>query len=54
MSLYAESSAVLRWPFNEDGHAAVFDLLRATDKVVRSRLTLIECRRVIHRAVVAA
>ncbi len=54
MPLYAESSAVLRWLFNEEGHAEVFGLLRAADKVVCSRLTLTECRRVIHRAVITA
>ncbi len=54
MPLYAESSAVLRWLFNEDRGDAVFDRLRAADKVTCSRLTLIECRRVIHRAVGAA
>ena len=54
MPLYAESSAVLRWLFNEDRGDEVFRLLRAADKVTCSRLTLIECRRVIHRAVVIA
>lgn len=51
MPLYAESSAVLRWLFNEPRGDEVLDLLRAADKVTCSRLTLIECRRVIHRAV---
>ena len=51
MPLYAESSAVLRWLFNENQSDEVFAALRAADKVTCSRLTLIECRRVIHRAV---
>jgi predicted nucleic acid-binding protein len=54
MPLDAESSAVLRWLFNEDRGNEVFRLLRAADKVTCSRLTLVECRRVIHRAVVSA
>ncbi len=54
MPLYAESSAVLRWLFNEARGDEVFALLRAADKVTCSRLTLIECRRVIHRAVATA
>ncbi len=51
MPLYAESSAVLRWLFNEEQGDEVFGLLRSADKVTCSRLTLVECRRVIHRAV---
>lgn len=54
MRLYAESSAVLRWLFNEAEGDEVLDLLRTADKVTCSRLTLIECRRVIHRAVAMA
>ena len=54
MPLYAESSAVLRWLFNDDHGDEVFGLLRAADKVTCSRLTVIECRRVIHRAVATA
>ena len=54
MPLYAESSAVLRWLFNESQGDVVFDQLRTADKVACSRLTLIECRRVIHRAVATA
>jgi predicted nucleic acid-binding protein len=54
MPLYAESSAVLRWLFNEEQGDEVFGLLRAADKVTCSRLTLLECRRVIHRAVATA
>ncbi|MBI3783991.1 MAG: type II toxin-antitoxin system VapC family toxin [Deltaproteobacteria bacterium] len=50
MPLYAESSAVLRWLFNEERGDEVFRLLRTADKVTCSRLTLVECRRVISRA----
>lgn len=51
MTLYAESSAVLRWLFNEAAGQRVLDHLRQASKVVASRLTLVECRRVIRRAV---
>lgn len=50
MRVYAESSAVLRWLFNEDLGDDVFAFLRDADKVVCSRLTLVESRRVIRRA----
>ena len=45
MILYAESSAVLRWLFNDSLADQVFDELIGARKVVCSRLTLIECRR---------
>ena len=51
MTLYAESSSVLRWLFEEAGGDEVHRLLRDTTKVVCSRLTLVETRRVIRRAV---
>jgi hypothetical protein len=50
MILYAESSAVLRWLFNEPHGDEILRHLRAAQKVTCSRLTLIECRRVIRRA----
>lgn len=50
MTLYAETSAVLRWLFAERDGDAVLEQLRSADKVVCSRLTLIEARRVIYRA----
>ena len=53
MTLYAESSAVLRWLFDEPRGAEIEALLRAADKVVCSRLTLIEVRRVVRRMVAA-
>ena len=51
MTLYAESSAVLRWLLGESRGDDVDGLLRRARKVVCSRLTLIETRRMIHRAV---
>lgn len=50
MTLYAETSAVLRWLFAERDGDAILEQLRSADKVVCSRLTLIEARRVICRA----
>jgi predicted nucleic acid-binding protein len=49
--LYAESSAVLRWLFNDTGGDEVLEHLRQARKVVCSRLTVIECRRAARRAV---
>lgn len=51
MIVYAETSAVLRWLFNEDAGEQILDDLRKAKKVVCSRLTLIETRRAIRRAV---
>ena len=51
MTLYAETSAVLRWLFNEAGADEVLELLRSSTKVVCSRLTLIETHRSLRRAV---
>lgn len=50
MTIYAETSALLRWLFAEEGGPGVRDDLRTASKVATSRLTLIETRRVIHRA----
>jgi|SRR5438093_1513220 len=50
MTLYAESSAVLRWLFNEKASEDILDRLRSATKVVCARLTLIETRRTIRRA----
>jgi uncharacterized protein with PIN domain len=50
VTLYAESSAVLRWLLAEPEQAAILERLRGADKVVCSRLTLVESRRVIRRA----
>ena len=51
MTLYAETSAVLSWLFNEAGADEVLELLRSSTKVVCSRLTLIETHRSLRRAV---
>lgn len=50
MIVYAETSAVLRWLFNEDTGKQILVDLQKAEKVVCSRLTLIETRRVIRRA----
>lgn len=51
MTLYADSSAVLRWLFRETRGTHIERLLRDATKVVCSRLTLVEVRRTIRRAV---
>jgi predicted nucleic acid-binding protein len=48
--VYAESSAVLRWLFAEDLGEQIRTTFSAADKVVTSRLTLIEVGRVIRRS----
>lgn len=51
MNLYAESSAVLAWLFEQEhGHAVAATLAHA-ERVIASDLTLIECDRVMIRAV---
>ncbi len=49
MSLYAESSAVLRWLLNEPDPDQITKQLREADRVVSSELTLLECRRMLTR-----
>ena len=51
MNLYAESSAVLAWLLDEPTSLAVRRLLDEADVIVASDLTLIECDRVLLRAV---
>ena len=51
MNLYAESSAVLAWLLDEYSAVDVRRLLAAAEIIVASDLTLIECDRVIIRAV---
>jgi predicted nucleic acid-binding protein len=51
MTLYAESSAVLRWLFDGARGAEIEALLRSAEKVLCSRLTLVEVRRVVRRMV---
>ncbi len=50
MSVYAESSAVLAWLLDDAAGTFVRQTLSATDIVLASDLTLIECDRVLHRA----
>ena len=51
MNLYAESSAVLAWLLDEQTAPAVRRLLGEAEVIVASDLTLIECDRVLLRAV---
>ncbi|MBI4475173.1 MAG: type II toxin-antitoxin system VapC family toxin [Acidobacteria bacterium] len=51
MNLYAESSAVLAWLLGERSGAAIRRHLRNAGIVLASDLTLVECDRVILRAV---
>jgi len=50
VTVYAETSAVLRWLFAEEKGKALRVVLAAAEKVTSSRLTLIETRRVVRRA----
>ncbi len=50
MVVYAESSAILAWLFNEVAAPGVVAALNAASLVVTSRLTAVECARSIHRA----
>lgn len=51
MNLYAESSAVLAWLLDEPRARDVLGALADAEAVVTSDLTLIECDRVLRRAV---
>lgn len=51
MNLYAESSAVLAWLLGEDAGPLVREVLAGADIVIASDVTLIECARVLIRAV---
>ena len=51
MSVYAESSAILAWLLDEDAGPDIREILTASDVVMASDLTLIECDRVLRRAV---
>lgn len=51
MRLYAESSAVLAWLHGESNAEPVRRALAEAEVVVTSDLTLVECDRVLHRAV---
>ena len=50
MILYAESSAVLAWIFEEQRSERVQQALREASRVFSSDLTLVECDRAFHRA----
>lgn len=51
MKVYAESSAVLAWLLGEDAAPRVREVLSEAELVVASDLTLLECDRVLIRAV---
>ena len=51
MNLYAESSAVLAWLLDEATAPIVRQLLNEAESIVGSDLTLIECDRVLIRAI---
>jgi hypothetical protein len=51
VNLYAESSAVLAWLLDEPTAPAVRGILSQAEVIVASDLTLIECDRVLLRAV---
>jgi len=52
LNLYAETSAVLAWLLNEPRATEVGPLLASAEMVLTSRLTLIECERVLVRVAV--
>ena len=51
MNIYAESSAVLAWLLGEGSGRRVREVLRHAELVIASDLALIECDRVLIRAV---
>jgi predicted nucleic acid-binding protein len=51
MKIYAESSAVLAWLLGEDDGSRVREVLARAELVIASDLTLVECDRVLVRAV---
>lgn len=51
MNVYAESSAVLAWLLGEKAGRTVREVLRRAELVMASDLTLVECDRVLIRAV---
>ena len=51
MNIYAESSAVLAWLLGESAGHRVREVLRRAELVAASDLTLLECDRVLIRAV---
>ena len=51
MNIYAESSAVLAWLLGEEAASPVREILGNAELVIASDLTLLECDRVLIRAV---
>lgn len=51
MNIYVESSAVLAWLLGEEAGRPVREVLRGAELVMASDLTLVECDRVLIRAV---
>jgi predicted nucleic acid-binding protein len=51
VNVYAESSAVLAWLLGEEAGRSVRQVLQHTELVMASDLTLVECDRVLIRAV---
>jgi predicted nucleic acid-binding protein len=51
VNIYAESSAVLAWLLGEDTALSVREVLRRAELVAASDLTLVECDRVLIRAI---
>ena len=51
ITLYAESSAVLAWLLGEESGNSVREVLRHAELVTASDLTIVECDRVLLRAV---
>src|SRR5215217_6878089 len=51
MKIYAESSAVLAWLLGEEAAPGVREILGKAELVIASDLTLLECDRVLIRAV---
>jgi predicted nucleic acid-binding protein len=51
VNVYAESSAVLAWLLGEEAGSRVREVLRRAELVMASDLTLVECDRVLIRAV---
>jgi len=51
MNLYAESSAALAWLLEQEHGESVADLLAQAELILTSDLTVIECDRVLIRAV---
>ena len=51
MNVYAESSAVLAWLLDEASGPRIRQLLAKAEIIVASDLTIIECERVLRRAV---